>query len=102
MDLARASMDYSIRITELVKYLREEGKDFPLCDELLHCGVEAGMLLREPPDRPRAPALLKRADYLLEMAAVAGYLTPRQTSRIRADGQRLMELIREKEEGGVS
>lgn len=100
MTMVNAAMDYSIRITELVRYLREEGKAFPLCDELLHCGVEAGVLLREPQDKGQALVLLNRADYLLEMAAVAGYLTTRQTSRIRADGQRLMELIRgnEKEE----
>lgn len=94
MRLEAASLDYSIRITELVRYLREAGKDFPLCDELLHCGVEAGVLLREPPDWERALGLLGRADYILEMAAVAGYLTPRQTARIRSDGQHLMELIR--------
>jgi hypothetical protein len=100
MNLEQAAFDYSIRIAELVKHLRSDGKGFPLCDELLQCGVDAGLCLREPHDAKRAAACLNRADYLLEMAAVAGYLTERQTGRIRESGQKLIQILNKNEEGG--
>ncbi|MDR1132013.1 MAG: hypothetical protein LBL15_06305 [Oscillospiraceae bacterium] len=101
MDLVKAAFDYSVRVAELVKHLRSDEKGFPLSDDLLECGVNAGMFLRDPPspDKDKALACLNKADYLLDMAATAGYLTERQTARIRENGQELIKMINES--GGI-
>jgi hypothetical protein len=58
-----------------------------------------GMFLREPPAPDKALACLNKADYLLEMAVTAGYLTERQTARIRGSGQELIQMINENKGG---
>lgn len=93
MNITQAAFDYSIRIAEIVKHLRSDDKGFPLCDDLLKCGVDAGMCLRDPLDKEKAENCLDRVDYLLEMAVTAGYLTARQTERIRRNGQDLKQMI---------
>jgi hypothetical protein len=93
MDLVKAAFDYSIRVAELVKHLRSDGKGFPLSDDLLKCGVDAGMFLRDPPSPDKAVECLDKADYLIGMAVAAGYLTERQAVRIRGSGQELIRMI---------
>lgn len=95
MELTKQGYDYAIRVAELVKFLREDEKGFPLADKLLTCGVEAGMALREPDEesKGRAAEALKKADYLLEMTVDAGYLTERQSVHIRDEGRALLEAI---------
>ena len=97
MELTKQGYDYSIRMAELVKFLREDEKDFPLADELLSFGVEAGMALREPgiEGSKKAAVALKKADYLLEMAVSAGYLTGRQSVHIRDEGRALLDALNE-------
>lgn len=95
MKLNKQAKDYAIRVAEMVKFLREDGKGFPLSDELLSCGVEAGMALQTP-DRngwKRAAEALKKADYLLEMAVSAGYLTEIQSVHIRDEGRELLDAV---------
>ena len=98
MELKKQAQDYAIRVAELVKFLREDDKGFPLADELLTCGVEAGLSLREPgaEDAGRAAQALLKADYLLEMAVRAGYLTGRQSVHIRDEGRALLEALDDK------
>ena len=43
MDIAERAYDYSVRVAELVRYLKAEEKDFPLSDKLLDCAVSAGL-----------------------------------------------------------
>lgn len=95
MELNKQAQDYAIRVAELVKFLREDDKGFPLADELLTCGVEAGLSLREPGTEgfKTAAGALKKADYLLEMAVSAGYLTERQSVHIRDEGRILLDAI---------
>ena len=95
MELHKQARDYAIRVAELVKFLREDDKAFPLADELLACGVEAGLALREPGSEEvkQASDTLKKADYLLEMAVHAGYLTERQSVHIRDEGRALLEAV---------
>lgn len=100
MDLTKQAYDYSLRLAELVKFLREDGKGFPLSDELLSCGVEVGMTLQKPDEagRRQAARALQRADYLLEMAVGAGYLTGRQSVHIREEGRVLLSMLNEQTE----
>lgn len=94
MDIAERAYDYSVRVAELVRYLKAEGKDFPLSDKLLDCAVSAGLSTRTP-DRKAAADSVREADYLIEMAAKAGYLTQRQAAHIREDGKALLSILEE-------
>ena len=102
MELHKQARDYAIRVAELVKFLREDDKGFPLADELLACGVEAGFSLREPGAEgfKKAAGALEKADYLLEMAVRAGYLTERQSVHIRDEGRALLEATKN-DRGGM-
>jgi len=102
--------DFSIRIAELVQFLRTDKLDFPLCERLLSCGVETGLVSRaliqgdvnceedtseREINRKRALTLIMEADYIIEMAQVAGYLTKEQCVHIRTDCKTLLELLRD-------
>lgn len=99
MNITQSAFDYSIRIAELVRHLRSEDRNFPLCDTLLTCGVDAGFYLLEPSKTDKAIYSLNKADYIIQMAVTAGYLTEQQTVRIRGKGQELVQMIHENEGG---
>ena len=88
-------LDFSMRIGELVRYLRESGQGFPLCDRLLFCGVNTGLDIRRGKTQ-EAVELVEEADYIIEMAVVAGYLTQHQDKHIRADCESLLKALNEK------
>ena len=90
--LKEKGLDFSMRIGELVRYLRENGQGFPLCGRLLACGVNAGLYIRCGKTQ-EAAELIEEADYIIEMAVVAGYLTQRQDVHIRADCENLLEIL---------
>jgi len=96
LSIEKSGFNFSIRIAELVRYLREDGKGFPLCDRLLYCGVIAGHDIRSGRKR-EAAELVGEADYIIEMAAKAGYLKPRQDVHIRADCVSLLEMLSEQQ-----
>ena len=98
MTTAERAYDFSVRVTECVRYLIEDKKCFPLCDKLLDCGVSAGLAARVG-DKKAAAEYVAQADYILEMAARSGYMTVTQTKLIRADAKRLMEEL--SQQGGV-
>lgn len=94
MELSKQAQDYAMRVAELVKFLREDSKNFPLSDALLSCAVEAGMALRaQVKDRNRAAEAVRKADYLLEMAVCAGYLTKQQSIHISDEGRALLKTL---------
>ncbi len=93
MTTAERAYDFSVRIAECVRYLREDEKDFPLCDKLLDCGVSAGIAVRRG-DKKAAAEYVTQADYILEMAARSGYMTATQTKQIRADAKKLLEELK--------
>ena len=39
--------DFSVRIAEIVRYLKENESGFPLCDKLLDCVIGAGIFIRK-------------------------------------------------------
>ena len=90
--LNEQGLDFSMRIGELVRYLRENGQGFPLCDRLLFCGVNSGLYIRGGKTR-EATELIKEADYIIEMAVVAGYLTSKQDVHIRTDCENLLKTL---------
>ena len=90
--LKEKGLDFSMRIGELVRYLRENGQGFPLNDRLLYCGVNTGLFIRGG-KRREAAELIKEIDYIIEMAVVAGYLTAKQDVHIRADCESLLKML---------
>ncbi|WP_141717240.1 hypothetical protein [Eisenbergiella tayi] len=77
MDIEDVVYDFSVRLVELVRYFKEDGGGFPLCDKLLDCGVRAGISARAG-SHEEAADYVRQADYILEMAVKSGYLTERQ------------------------
>lgn len=104
MSIAKKGFDFSIHIAELVKYLRDDNLNFPLCDRLLYCGVQTGLACRElesggksqiPGSAALAVTYAAEADYIIEMAAAAGYLTKQQSVLIRADCESITKIVRQ-------
>ena len=92
--LEKMGLDFSMRIGELVKYFRENGQGFSLCDRLLTCGVNAGMCIRRG-KMTAAAEFVEETDYIIEIAVVGGYLTTHQDKHIRADCANLLKIINE-------
>ncbi|MBU9726226.1 four helix bundle protein [Diplocloster modestus] len=95
MDVQELAYDFSVRIAEIVRYLKEEGQEFPLSGKLLDCGVGAGLAARKN-SRKQAADCVKQADYILEMAQKSGYLTERQVKPTRGKGDALLRLLQGK------
>ena len=96
--LEKTGLDFSMRIGEVVRYFRDDGKGFPLCDRLLACGVNAGLCIRRGKMR-EAAEFVEEADYIIETAVAGGYLTPHQDKHIRADCANLLKMINENKGG---
>lgn len=103
-DLSDKAFDFSIRIAELVSFLREDQKGFPLCERLLACGVGTGLACRMPLHDKKWKKRIKQAadfvmeaDYIIEMAQLAGYLTKVQCIHIRSDCKDLLEFLAKRE-----
>ncbi len=92
MTLVQRAYDFSVRVAECVKFLKEDERHFSLSDKLLDCGLSAGLAVRNG-KRKEAAAFVEQADYILEMAARSGYLTETQTRGIRADAKKLLDEL---------
>lgn len=95
MELSKQSYDYSVRIAELVRYLRDSGKGFPLDEELLNCGIDVGMALKtaDGESAEKAKASLQKAEYLIGMAVKSGYLTTKESEYILSDTRLLLKQV---------
>ena len=92
ISLEKQSINFSVRVAELAKYLREDNRCFPLADQLLSCGVQAGLAMRSN-DRKAAATFVAQSDYIIEMAVFAGYLTAQQSVHVRADCEALIKIL---------
>ncbi len=92
MEISERAYDFSERVAELVRYLKAERKEFPLTGKLLDCGVGAGLAAREGKHRSAAEHI-KAADYIIEMAARAGYLREAQAKPIRSEAKLLLDAL---------
>lgn len=98
------SFDFSIRIIELIKYLEEEKKPFPLCDRLLTCATGIGVFLRlvgapgksSVTNSKLALSWAVEMEYLLEIMVKTGYLTEIQSVPLLSDCRSLKTLLKEK------
>lgn len=101
MNLSEQAYDYSVRIVELVRYLRESGKGFPLDEELLACGIDVGMVLKSTDGESvgaesaeKAKASLQKAEYLIGMAVGSGYLTAKASEYVISDTRQLLQKVK--------
>ncbi len=93
--------DFSIRAIELIRYLNEENKPFPLCERFLTCATGIGISLRcglmtdEGSARTITEALTAtiEAEYLLELMVKTGYLQEKQSQPIINDCRALKDAI---------
>jgi len=100
-EIQKRSFDFSIRIAELVQFLRTDRLGFPMCERLLDCGIRTGLLCRWPEENSKtqrantqlAITYVREADYIIELARVAGYMTPEQCVYIQADCKELLEKL---------
>jgi hypothetical protein len=100
LSLPEQALQLSVQITEIVRNLQQKKARFPLCERLLECGLQVGLVLRDydtelPEVRVknagRAAELAREADYILEMAETAGYLEKVQSAYIRSECMELKE-----------
>lgn len=92
MDIEDIVYNFSVRLVEIVRYFKEEGGGFPLCDMLLDCGVRAGISVRTG-NCEAAMEYVWQADYILEMAVKSGYLIERQGLPVRTECRTLLETL---------
>jgi hypothetical protein len=105
MENARKGLEISVQCAELVRLLRTDGQNFPLRERLLYRGAAVGLCCRkmaggdDPKMRREAIDALEEADYIVEMAMHAGYLTPMQGDTFREDCGELLAAL--KKPGGA-
>lgn len=98
MGTAEKAYDFSVRIAEIVRYLKADDREFPLSDRLLGCGVSAGLSVREG-EWKAAAEWVRQTDYIIEMAVRGGYLTGRQGLPIREECAALLTALENMQEG---
>ena len=85
MDIEDIVYNFSVRLVEIVRYFKEEGGGFPLCDMLLDCGVRAGISVRT--------GNCEAAMEYVWQAVKSGYLTERQGLPVRTECRTLLETL---------
>lgn len=125
--LSEQGITYSLHIAELIRYLRENGSGFPLCERLLTLGVQVGLHCHSlndektnhsdslaqakkdqsheqgKPDRRKKHKQIEKeyiheVKYILEMAVHGGYLTKSQTVHIYNEGEALVKRLAKHQE----
>lgn len=101
-ELLQNSFFLAVRLVELVRYLKDEGKDFPLSERLLICGNGVGVNLRiakmsvakeRAVKTGQALAYALECEYLLKLMAKTGYMTEYQSMPLREDCTSLISMI---------
>lgn len=92
-ELLTKTFDFGIRIVELVSYLEEEKKHFPLIGRMLECGTGIGINLRISKEMAKnqleghiqAYRLSLETEYLLELLVKTGFLYEKQSVHLLQD-----------------
>lgn len=96
------AFDFSIRIVELVNYLEEEKRPFPLAERLLTCAEEMCVSLRLALYLPKSASesvqqamkLILEAECLLELMVKTGVLGDMQSGPILSECRFLKEELK--------
>ena len=97
------SMDFSVRIVKLYKYLIEEKKEYVLSKQLLRSGTSVGANVRESRyAESKADFISKNSialkeaaetEYWLELLMKTEYITERQYESIKADNSEIAKIL---------
>ena len=99
-DYLDQSFDFGVRIVQLTRWLKDEGKEFPLIQQLLDCGTGLGISLREANALNNSDyfiVALKQAEeseYLLELMVKTSFLAELQSKPLLADCGSIKNEIR--------
>jgi four helix bundle protein len=111
-DCIAKSFDFGIRVVELSRWLKGEGKEFPLADRLTESGTGLRALLltaKAFSDRDcRLKAFLEaaEAEYLLELMVKTNFITELQSEPLLSDCRSIkrgilsMKAVRKHNENG--
>lgn len=100
--LKEDSFGFSIRLMELVKYLEDGGREFPLSQQLLVCGngILINLSMAEMTEGKERTATINKAlayavesSHLLKLMAKTGYLTERQSMPLREECESLVHSV---------
>jgi hypothetical protein len=113
-DCVTQAFDFGIRIVQLARWLKDEGKDFPLAGRLLESGSGLRASLRTAKALGDKDCLVRAfleaevAEYLLELMVKTDFITVLQSEPLLADCRAIKKGIRElkatqknKENGGL-
>lgn len=97
------SFDFSIRSMELIRYLKEEDRQFPLYEQFLTCatGIGSSLRLALMPEEisvielSHALSCAIEVEYHLELMVKTGYLQEKQSQPILDDCRWLISAISE-------
>ena len=90
-DYLAKSFDFGIRIVQLARWLKDEGKEFPLAGRLLESGTGVGISLRmakalqEQSNYVQAVQQAEEVQYLLELMVNTGFITEVQSKPLLSD-----------------
>ena len=97
------SMEFSIRIIKLCRYLNEEKKEYILTKQLLRCGTSIGANAREGKyEQSREDFISKmsialkeaaEAEYWIELMLRTGYLTKEEHKSIEKDISEISKIL---------
>lgn len=99
-DCLSQSYDFGIRIVQLSRWLKDEGKDFPLSGRLLECGAGICPALRvaqamgDKGSRVVAFRYVEEAEYLLELMVETDFITALQSEPLLSDCRVIKKDIR--------
>ena len=98
-DYLSRSFDFGVRIVQLARWLKEEGKEFPLTERLLECGTGVGISLRAAKvlkDREcfvRAIWQAEEVQFLLELMVKTNFVTQLQSEPLLTECKAILAEI---------
>ena len=97
------TLDFSVRIVNLCKYLRKEKKEFVMSEQLLRCGTSIGANAHEAHNGQSSKDFLAKiyiafkeaseAEYWIKLLSRTDYLTPEQSKSIIADCVEIKKIL---------
>ena len=97
-DYLAKSFDFGMRIVLLARWLKDEGKEFPLAGRLLESGTGVGISLRAGKvlqDRGYYVQAIEQAEeiqYFLELMVNTGFITEIQSKPLLSDCKTIKEI----------
>ena len=102
--LPEKSMNFSIRVVKIYRYLTDEKKEFVLSKQLLRSGTNPGAMIRESENVESKQDFIHKLGiaqkeigetmYWLELLAATDYLTEKEFQSVIKDAEEIMKIIR--------